>query len=57
MKREMKQLKPKEVRAIRISESMWKRVTELAYRREMRPSEYVRRIIEAHIVDGEQGRA
>ena len=41
-----KKPKPKTARAVRISDSTWAKVQEVALRREMRPSEYIRRIIE-----------
>lgn len=43
--------KPKNVRAVRLSDTMWKKIQELAMVCEMRPSEYMRRILEDHIAD------
>lgn len=38
--------KPKEVRAVRLSRSVWMAIRNAAYAQEMRPSEYIRRAIE-----------
>ncbi len=42
-----KNIQPKKIWAFRISHSMLAEISRLAAEREMRPSEYVRRIIEA----------
>ena len=44
-----KQPKPKNVRAVRLSDTMWKKIQDMAAIVEMRPSEYIRRIIEDHL--------
>jgi hypothetical protein len=51
-----KQVKPKSVRAVRLSDTMWKRVQDEAAKKEMRPSEFMRRLIEAHFADADEAR-
>lgn len=41
--------KPKNVRFIRLSDTSWERIKSLAAIVEMRPSEYIRRLIEDHL--------
>jgi hypothetical protein len=42
--------KPKNVRAIRLSDIMWHEIQEAAAKKEMRPSEFMRRIIEDYLL-------
>lgn len=46
-----KQPKPKNVRAVRLSDTMWKKIQDMAAVVEMRPSEFIRRIIEDRIAE------
>lgn len=48
--------KPKEVRTIRLSDSMWQNIRAAAASKDMRPSEFIRRILETHLSDAEQYR-
>ena len=45
----IKSPKPKNVRGVRLSDTMWERIKSLAAVVEMCPSEYIRRIIEDHL--------
>jgi predicted DNA-binding ribbon-helix-helix protein len=45
----VKKPKPKNVRAVRLSDTVWNKIIELAAQQEMRPSEYIRRILESHL--------
>jgi hypothetical protein len=45
----IKKPKPKEVRAVRIGDVMWQSIRVAAAAKDMRPSEFIRRIIEAHL--------
>jgi predicted DNA-binding protein len=44
-----KKIRPKKLWSFRLNESMLAEVARLAAAKEMRPSEYVRRIIEEHL--------
>ena len=52
----IKRPKPKEVRTIRLSDSMWQNIRAAAASKDMRPSEFIRRILETHLSDAEQYR-
>ena len=49
--RKVKAIRPKKVWAFRLSESMLAELSARAAEKEMRPSEYLRRIIEEHLAD------
>jgi predicted DNA binding CopG/RHH family protein len=44
-----KEIPKKRVRAIRFSDKMWQEIKRRAALKEMRPSEYVRRLVELHL--------
>jgi hypothetical protein len=46
-----KQPKPKNVRAVRLSDTMWKQIQNMAAVVEMRPSEFIRRVLEDRIAE------
>jgi predicted DNA-binding ribbon-helix-helix protein len=43
--------KPKNVRAVRLSDTMWKKIQSMAAVVEMRPSEFIRRVLEDRIAE------
>jgi len=52
-----KRIKPKRVWALRLSESMLAEISRRAAERDMRPSEYVRRVMEEHLGASEIGQS
>jgi len=46
----IKSPKPKNVRAVRISDTMWRDIQAAAVEKDMRPSEFIRRIVEDYLL-------